>query len=365
MTNPGLARSEAKSPFFSRTFTLVCAAYVVAVEAFCRVATGESAVTLLPAWMEKGDGRVVLPIIWLLTTPGAVALIADHVRNVFVSLSGKPERYIFLGDRLREGFYAVREGDPHRQPVFVEHFVARDQYPSRSFGSVYLRRILLKDAEGNLTAAEALSTGKTLIFTVAQLFLLMMSAGCWISVAGQFKSGFTVRADLPQAVGVLELPADLVWGAAALIGAFYVGSAVAIAWSTRGARGAGGNRVLPLPGAIRRSAILPGTVIASEIFDLDNTKRDAQSTRFYKRYAIKFGGPDFPLPVYLNWWAQRVHQGNISVTVGKRTRELERQKEYFDRLFQYLDRAMESGTPVDFRVDEEFAVMPKPDFGKQ
>jgi hypothetical protein len=351
-----------KSAFFARAFTFTCVIYAAAIEAFCRVATGESAVTLLPAWLEKGDGRVVLPIIWLLSTPGAVAFIADHVRNVFVSLTGKPESYIFLGDRLREGFYAVREADPRRQPVFVAHFVARDQYPSRSFGSIYLRRILLKDAEGNLTAAEALSTGKTLIFTVAQLFLLMMSVGCWISIAGQFKSGFSVRADLPQAVGALDLPADFVWVVAGVVGVFYIGSIVAIAWSTRGARGSGGGRVLPVPKAVREGAVLAGTVIASETFDIDNTDRGLQNSRFYKRYAIQFAGPEFPLPVYLNWWAQRVHEGNIGVTMGERTRELRQQKAYSDALFQQLDHAMERGAPLSFEVDEDFGVVPKPDF---
>jgi len=346
-----------KSAFFARTFTIVCVLYCAAVEGFCRLATGESVVVVLPAWLEKGEGRVILTALWILATPGALALFADHIRNVFVSLTGKPESAIFLGDRLREGFYVVREADSRPQPLFVPHFVARDQYPSRTFGTVYMRRILLRDAEGNLTAAEALSTGKTVIFSVAQLFLLMLSAGPWISIAGQFKSGFTVRGDLPQAVGALSLPEELTWGVALLVGGFYLGSIAIIAWATRDARG-GGGRVLPIPKSIRRGELLKGTVVASEIFDLDNTHRDAQNTRFYKRYAFRFEGPDFPFPVHLNWWAQRVHEGNISVTVGKRTRELERQKVYFDGLFERLDAAIKSGEPVECRVDADLAVVP-------
>ena len=346
-----------QSAFFARTFTILCALYVAAVEGFCRLATGESVITLVPAWLEKGDGRVILAVLWILATPGALALLADHIRNVFVSLTGKPESAIFLGDRLREGFYVVRESDTRRQPLFVPHFVVRDQYPSRTFGTIYVRRILIKDAEGNLTAAEALSTGKTVIFSVAQLFLLMLSAGPWISIAGQFKSGFTIRGDLPQAVATLALPEELKWGVALLVGVFYLGSTAIIAWATRDAKG-GGDRVLPMPKVARRGALLNGTVVASEIFHLDNTKRDAQNTRFYKRYAFRFEGPDFPFPVHLNWWAQRVHEGNISVTVGKRTLELERQKAYFDGLFEYLDAAMKSGKPVECRVDADLAVAP-------
>jgi hypothetical protein len=346
-----------KSAFFARAFTVVCVLYGAAVEGFCRLATGESAVVVLPAWLEKGEGRIILAALWILATPGALALLADHIRNVFVSVTGKAESAIFLGDRLREGFYVVREADSGRQPLFVEHFVARDQYPSRTFGTIYMRRILLKDAEGNLTAAEALSTGKTVIFSVAQLFLLMLSAGPWISIAGQFKSGFTVRGDLPQAMGALALPDELMWGVLLLAGVFYLGSIAVIAWATRNAKG-GGSRVLPLPKSAHRGALLRGTVVASEIFDLDNTSRDAQNTRFYKRYAFRFEGPDFPFPVHLNWWAQRVHEGNIGVTVGKRTRELERQKAYFDGLFEHLDAAIKSAEPVECRVDADLAVAP-------
>jgi hypothetical protein len=329
------------------------------VEGFCRIATGESVLTLLPAWWQKGEGRVILPVLWLLSTPAALALLADHVRNIFVSLTGKAESTIFLGDRLREGFYVAREKDSRRQPVFVEHFVVRDQYPSRTFNNVYVRRILLKDAEGNLTAAEALSTGKSVIFTVAQLFLFLMSAGPWISIAGQFKSSFTVRADLPQAVGALAFPDNFAWAAVLAIAAFYVGSIAVIAWATREARGAGGGRMLPPPEVARHRAVLRGTVVASENFEIDNTRRDFQNARFYRRYAFCLDDPDFPLPIYLNWWAQRVHEGNIGVTVGKRTRELTRQKAYYDGLFDYLDGAMKSGTPVELRVDEDLAVVPK------
>lgn len=84
--------------------------------------------------------------------------------------------------------------------------------------------------------------------------------------------------------------------------------------------------------------------------------RDGQDSRFYRRYAFGFEGPEFPLAVYLNWWAQRVHHGKIGVTVGKRSREMKRQKAYFDEPFIYLDDSMKSGSPVECRVDADLAV---------
>ena len=348
------------SAFFSRVFTVLCVLYVVAVEAFCRFATGESALTVLPAWLAKGEGRVVLPIAWLLVTPAVLAFLADHLRNIFVSLTGKPASFIFLGDRLREGFYVVPEAKPRGEPVFVPHFVAREQYPCRSFGGVYVRRILLRDAEGNLTAAEALSTVKTVIFSVAQLFLLMLSVGPWFSIAGQYKSGFTIRGSLPQAVDALALPPGFIWGIVGAVVAFYIVSIAAIAWATREARGVARARMLPLPRNIREGAVMQGTVVAAEDFDLgNNAERTASSARFYRRYAIRFSVLEFSQPVWLNWWAQRIHQGNISVTVGERTRELEAEKADTDKLFERLNRAMESGALVDFEIDADLCPMPK------
>mgnify|MGYP003394354714 CR=1 FL=1 len=103
----------ATSAFFSRAFGILCVLYIVAVEAFCLFATGESALTVLPAWLAKGEGRVVLPIAWLLVTPAVLAFRADHLRNIFVSLTGKPESFIFLGDRLFERLdRAMESGAP-------------------------------------------------------------------------------------------------------------------------------------------------------------------------------------------------------------------------------------------------------------
>lgn len=69
---------------------------------------------------------------------------------------------------------------------------------------------------------------------------------------------------------------------------------------------------------------------------------------------------EFPQPVWLNWWAQRIHRGNVSVTIGERTREIEQEKADTDRLFERLDRAMESGAPVDFEIDADLCPVPKP-----
>ena len=108
-------------------------------------------------------------------------------------------------------------------------------------------------------------------------------------------------------------------------------------------------------------AQLSGTVVASEIFTIDNQDRDNNDARFYKRYAIRFDGAPFPQPVYLNWWAQRVHQGNLSITRGKHKRELTREKENLDRVFAALDDAILSGTPVPFRIDPDLAIIPAMD----
>lgn len=348
-----------KSAVYSNSFWITLIAYCVFVELYFRLSpAGHSAVTVFWAWLLKGNARPAIIFIWLVTTLTFAGLAAEHLRNVYVALTGKPDSYVFLGDKLREGMYAARESDPAKLPIFVASLVSRDQYPNATFVSTYDRKIIFQDSEGNLTSADMLNTGRLILFSCLQLALLFFSALCVISMADQFISGFSGAKFIQDFARTVTLPGTYKWGLAALLLLFYLGGTALIASKMHGVPRVEG-KALALPPTVAVGSILSGIVVAAEDFEItDNTKRSQNNTRFYRRYAIRFDGPDFPIPVHVNWWKQRIHEGNITVAVGKLKKERATKKAYYDQVFERMDRAMTSGERMNFMVDEELGIVP-------
>jgi hypothetical protein len=348
-----------KSPFYGNAFWVVLAVYFIFVELYFRfsVANAGSHV-VFGAWLQQGNARILLCVIWSITTLAFIALAADHIRNIYVALTGKPETFIFLGDKLSDGMFVAREGDPLRAPLYVELFINKNQHPTTTFYRVYDRKILLQDAEGNLTPADMLNTGRLIVFSFLQLMLLLFSAMCVISVTDQFISGFPGTASITDLSRATTMPDPYSIAFVALLTVIYGGGIALVSFSMRSVSRAR-SKVLPLPAVIAKGADLPGTVVAVEDFTIDNANRSLQSLRFYRRYAVRFDEPGFPLPIYVNWSKQRIHEGNIGIAVGSLKKERIAQKERYDHEFEYLDEALKSGRSVMFRVGRELDITPQ------
>ncbi len=339
-------------------FWALAAGAALFAEAACRATTGHSLASVVPEWFSRGDGRVPMSIMFVIGSVGFLAMASDHCRNVWVAARGRPESMIFLGDRLRAGFFAARKGDASRRVFYVPHFVVHETHAASTFHAVWKRRVLLRDPEGNLTPARNLATSRMVFFALAQLVLLLLAAGSLVVVAGQYATEFSRRLDLFDAARALSFPDWASWGAIAAPVLLYPVAIVFVALRMKTAPGKEGERILPLPASVREGAVLQGVVVDSEIFDQTGSSASNNAKRFYRRFAVRFEGGDLPLPVHLNWWAQRFHEGNLAVS-GKALRaERAARKTGNERLFAELDAAMASGTPLPFRLDMDLAILP-------
>jgi hypothetical protein len=118
------------------------------------------------------------------------------------------------------------------------------------------------------------------------------------------------------------------------------------------------SKILSLPPNIAAGTFVSGKVLAAENFEINNAGRSTNDARIYRRYAVSFEGNGLPLPVYLNWWHERLHEGNINVAVGQLKKDRKADMEYYDRLFSNLDEAMTSGDRVEFRLGEGLDITP-------
>jgi len=353
-----LAPPEPQSRVIQVAFWALAACGALFAEAACRATTGQGLATVLPEWFTRGDGRVAMSLMFAIGGVGFLAMGADHCRNLWVAAHGRPESVIFLGDRLRVGFFAAREGDAARSVFHVPHFVVHETHPTSTFHGAWKRRILLRDPEGNLTPARNLATWRMALYAMAQLVLLLFAAGSLVVVAAQYATGFSRRLDLFDAVRALAFPDWVVAIAAAALVLLYPVAIAFVALRMRAVPGREGERILPLPASVREGAVLQGTVVDSEVFDQAGSSESNNSKRFYRRYAVRFEGGDLPLPVHLNWWAQRYHEGNLAVSGKSLRKERKARKAENERLFAELDAAMDSGAPVAFRLDADLAILP-------
>jgi hypothetical protein len=118
------------------------------------------------------------------------------------------------------------------------------------------------------------------------------------------------------------------------------------------------SKIPSLPANIAAGTLLSGKVVAAENFEIHNASRSTNDARFYRRYAVSFEGDGLPLPVYLNWWHERLHEGNINLAVGQLKKDRKADREYYDRLFSHLDQAMTAGDRIEFRVGEDLDITP-------
>jgi hypothetical protein len=332
--------------------------YLALLELLLRAGTGHGALTVIPAWFAKGSGVAPLGFVWVVATLGFALAAAAVARGVFVAGSGRSDAWIFLGDRVSEGFHAAREGQRPWNPQFVPRFIATPWSPSATFHAAYRRLWLLEDPEGNLTPLESLRTWRTVSTVLLQGLALGISLMVVIVVAGMFKSGFAQKSQLPAAWAALDLPpaalplALCVW---ALLNA----AAVVLIRRRGGGRMTIAERALELPAsATRRGAVLPGKVVATESYATPQSPRSRAPLQ-YQRYAVRFDGPDFPLPILVNWQARRILDTNLA-DAGKRLREqLKRERAANQAAFDVLDAALHSGAAVDFHVTEDLAIVPR------
>jgi hypothetical protein len=345
------------SKLYSRAFNIALVTDLVLVEAFFRAATGEGTLTVVPAWLRQGSHIAVLGAVWLFATIAFALLAAATARNVLVALTGKADAYIFLGAQLNDGFHAVLERQRPWVPTFVPRFISMAWSPSVTFHAAYKRMLLLEDAEGNLTPVQALRTWRM----VSSVFLqgLALAAG-WmpcIVVAGMFKRGFPDKLQVPDAWAALNLPGPVLPIAVA-VWVLANGAAVLVIRSRMGGTSAV-ERALPLPACVTRAdAILQGTVVATEPYSTTHGSAN-RATRHYQRYAVRFDGPDFPLPIFVHWQGRRIWDADMASAGARLRKELQRERDHNNAAFGWLDAALRNRTPVDFLITEELAIVPK------
>lgn len=345
------------SPVYSRAFNAVLVSYLALLEGLLRAGTGHGALTVVPEWFFHGRAVALLCFVWIMATLGFALAAAAVARGVFVARSGRSDAWIFLGDQGSEGFHAARERERPWRAQFIPRFIAMAWHPSATFHAVYRRLRLLEDAEGNQTPLQSLGTWRTLSTVLLQGLALGISAMVTIVVAGMFKSGFEGTSQLPAAWAALALPPatlPLAVGAWALLN----GAAVMFVRHRAGGDTSVVESALTLPASTKwPGAILPGKVVATERYTVPQASR-SRTTLQYQRYAVRFDGPDFALPVFINWQARRIFDADLA-DGGRRLREeLKRQHDANQAAFDVLDAALRSGALLDFQLTDDLAIVP-------
>lgn len=336
------------------SFNAALILWVVGSERFVAAATGSSALSVVATWWARSADRLVLSLTWAAAAMAFAGLAAAAVRHLFVAATGHLEPCILLG-AAEQGFHVAHEHT--RKPLFVPRFIGELPAAVSNRQNIYRRLWLLVDREGNRTPLEALKAMRLAGLVLMQGLAIAVGALPCIEIAGEHFGALDAGSRIPQAWARLLLPANALGTAVAAW--VIINAAVVLLVSCRHGGALRDDRVLPLPASLTTcGATLAGTVI--DAFDYAGlTTSAARWPRHYRRYTVQLKGPEFPLPVYVQWQARRIHANELSDASRRLRCELEDVREHHEAFFKVLDAAMTSRSPMRWRVTSELALVPE------
>lgn len=352
---PARAPVRSASRVYALGFNAALVLWVVGSERFIAVATAAGAPAVIAAWLGRGHDRILLSSIWVVAGLAFAGLAAALARHVFVAATGRPEPYILLGP-AENGFYAAHEPTRPWTPAFVPDFIGAPPAVVWNRQAVYQRLWLLADREGNLTPVAGLNALRVAGLVLLEALALAVGALPCIVVAGSYLGGLDAGLRVPHAWDRLHLPPHAL--AAAVTAWVLVHAAILVFIAGRRGRRLPEGRVLPLPAPLATGgAVLTGTVVdAVQVAGL--TGSASRWPRHYRRYTVRLDGPEFPLPVHVQWQARRIHSKELDDASRRLRRELERAQADHEAIFAVLDEAMRSRAPTRWRLTDGLALVP-------
>lgn len=347
------APPRSTSRVYAWSFNVALVLWVIGSERFVASATGTSAATVVATWWAGSHDRIVLSLIWAAAAVGFAGLAAAALRLLFVAATGRPEPYILLG-AAEQGFHVAHERT--RKPAFVPRFIDALSGVVSNRQNIYRRLWLLVDREGHLTPLVALKAHRLASLVLLQGLSIAIGALPCVVIAGQHFGALDAAVRIPQAWARLQLPSHAVW---TTVAAWAVVNATIVVLVCRLRAGSlRDDRVLPLPKPLTTpGAVLTGTVI--DVADVAGLTRSASHwPRHYRRYTVRLEGPEFPLPVYVQWQGRRIHAQEMSDASRRLRREMEHLRVNQEAIFKVLDDAMTSRSPMRWHVTRELALAP-------
>ncbi|HMV42302.1 MAG TPA: hypothetical protein PK079_13435 [Leptospiraceae bacterium] len=318
---------EQKSKFFQIVFFAFILIYLISLEFLTLKLLNKNITNIVGKWIEVGDNWGVLLFVWFLVTLIWVAMKTSYIHTLFVAITGVITNYIFIGDKLSKGEFIFKEEDLEKKEIFLPWFIYSIENPNCTFKKIYTRRYIIKDKEGNLMDIENLLFFKNVMLAIFQIFLLILSLGCYYYMVNETQEK---ELNLPDSIFSLFYLYLII---------FYFFGLLLLAIKTRKIK-ITDNQIYPLPDTIVAGNKILGEVIDSDYHSIakSNTDDDSGERIGYKRYTIRFSDKaGFETPVYLNWYARR----NSSA-----------------KKFRMLDEALHSGEMLEFKIDKYLCPVP-------
>src|SRR6185437_5001511 len=160
---------------FSHFFVFLLLVAVVLFERLCQTLFNVSSYQVLKWCAAHGSDRIVIVFLAGVGSLSFVAFLSYRFYNMYIATTAKAESYVFLGDKLKEGFFAYKEGDELKTRVFISSFLDKNEYPASSMGSLYYQKIVFKGKDGHFTKFDFFYTANLILYSFMQLALFMFS----------------------------------------------------------------------------------------------------------------------------------------------------------------------------------------------
>lgn len=313
-------------------------------------------------WLKESDKRLL--IILLVGFFGMLFLIFISARTsqTFLVMFGKVTTYVFTGDRLREGFYGYQEGRVKLQEEFIATNLDASVYPATSFQSLFYRKVVYKSPTGETVNADFLHLGNLIVWSIITVFLFVLLVAGLLLLFKEYANAHQIEltgngiADIAGWVRY-HLDPTLLY-ASISIGLVPFLFIVVIKINTRHVTDQRPAAVLP--NQVKEGSILIGRVIASEKYNAEpGSKRSIYDARFNRRFTIQFDERSgFEIPVYVNWDARDITEGNLENKSKGLVSELKIKKQYYDSAFLLLEKAQNDREDVQFLVIQDMCIIP-------
>jgi len=313
-------------------------------ELLCQKIFNISAIELLKWCKDHGSSR--LPVIFMagIGVPVFFIFLAYRFYNMYVATTIKPDCYVFLGDKLKEGFYAYKKDDKLKTRIFIPSFLDMNVYPASSLNSLYHQKLMFKGKDGNYTKFDFFNIGNLILQSLFHLATFMFA---FLGILALFKnyavynslfmeSGQDLKAEGIETIfkSINLQTNNLLTHSIFVVTAFYVFSVVYIKVVTRKIKNQKEVEET-LPKQIKDGASIEGVIVAEESYSEKFGHSDSQSsTKFYKQYAVEFR-KEFNPPVIINF------------SINKKNNE---------RTIKRFDEAFRTGESQHFILNENLCI---------
>lgn len=313
-------------------------------------------------WITEGSSRLM--VIFLVGLCGTLFLIfiSKRTSEFYLSIVGKPETYVFTGDKLREGFYGYRDNDELKNEVFIPYFLDANYYPATSFNSLFYRKAVIRN-KTEVLSADVLLIGPMIIWTIFTVFLLVLFVAGMLVLFKDYALSIKVIQESDNlnniTAFVLEKTSSKAFYCVLALGLLPLFFIPYIKYKTKDYPEDKKPATI-LPAKIKDGNIIMGRVVAFEKYNAEpGSDRSVYDARFRKRFLVQFQeDAGFDTPVYIHWDAQDIHDGNLENKSKSLKNEFKLKQDYFGKAFQHLESAQASQSEFPFLIVDDLCILP-------